>query len=91
MFCYVVYNVVIFVCSNGKVTITSVLMNLLQVSRNLLCQREKSIVGDRRIILFMKCHSVVTSKVLGVWQTGSASVRYDCIAACMLKCLIKRA
>jgi len=52
MLCYVMYGVVMFARSNSKVTVTSVLM------KHMLCWREKSSVGDRRMSVLMTGRAV---------------------------------
>jgi len=56
MLCYVVYGVVMFARSNRKITVTSVLM------KRVLCWRERSSVGDRRMSVLMTGRTVTLAR-----------------------------
>ena len=58
-----------FAHSNSKVTVTSVL------KKHMLCRRDKSSVGDRKVSVLVSGRAAMPSTVPGRWTNHSRAVR----------------
>jgi len=59
------YDMVISTYSNRKIMVTSVLM------KHMLCRRERSLVGNRRLSVLIKISRKILQEVVYLWPTAT--------------------